>query len=1157
MLLKEPFKILPGYQCREIVQRGEIFDIYRAKRSSDGDTVLLKVLVSEQPPIEHVARLRHEFEIGRNLNAPQVMRPLALEQHNHRHGLVLENVKGCPITEVLGGQPMDLATFLKVAIGLSQALCVLHQHKIIHNRISARNVFVDLATTHVLLADLGMASRLSSEKRKVDVFDSADDAPSYMSPEQTGRINRDVDDRTDLYSLGVVFYEMLCGRPPFEEKEPIELIHAHIARTPAPLQERRPDIPEAVSQIVTKLLSKSVEDRYQTALRVKTHLQTCLSEFEQHGVVSIPTSGLSDVAERFRVPQKLYGRRREVAMLLSAFERASQSRSEVALISGPAGIGKSELINELSKSVAEVNGYFIAAKYVELQRNIPYSALIGAFSELVHQLLTESDTRKAYWKTRLDEALGANGRVITDVVHAVELITGPQPKLPELGPTESLNRFNMVWQQFTRAFASTDHPLLLFVDDLQWADAASLRLIQRLATDPRHGHLLLVSAYRDDEVGASHPLLTTFEGVESEGGNVTKIPLKALDADVLNLWVSDALNTDSQSAMPLAQLIFENTQGNPFFVIESLRTIDRHGLFELNPTLNTWEFDLEKVRRVLVPSDNVIDLFVHRIEDLSSSAKENIKGASCIGNTFDLTLLSEVRKTDLSQCGQDMLELIDMGLVQPVCDFDFSVLQLQSSLEPDRKVSLECRFLHDRVREAAYSLLTEEEKHKSHLRLGQLYRDRQGGTGELEDNTFAIVDHLNLAKTLVTGRHQTEELARFNFDAGHSAKSANAYDSARNYFSIGIELLSDRTWGEESALFSQLQLEMAECDYLTGRIDSAEERCDLLLRTASDDMDRLQVCRLKIILYTSRSRHEEALTIGVEGAKFLGMKLLESPGPAHMIKEFVRAKWALRGKKDKDLRSLPVMEDPLQLARMELLALLVAPAFQSNPVFAIVVALKMLNASLRYGQSAATPFSYMIYGVVNSAFGVNNLPAGDFASAYRFGRLALKLKDDLPHVQFGYHLHFLFATAINHWRQHVRSNIGHFESAYQGAMSAGDLVYADYSLVTLIVDGYFKGDTLDQVTRSCERYFDFYDRYKGVDRIATAQGQSALIHQQMVACLQGDTERSSSLTGGPVSEADLLQNIRDDSRCLLSRWQNYSLSIFLTTMTRFRQRFRR
>ena len=659
---------LPGYTITEVVQLGVKSIIYRAVRESDRASVIIKILNSEYPTIEEITRLRHEYKISSDLKLEGIVKPHSLEKYKNSLALILEDCGGQSLRHHLAGKNIKLQKFLPLAMQVAQTLGEVHQNQIIHKDIKPSNIIITPDFQQLKITDFSMATRLSREVHQNSNTTVLEGTLAYISPEQTGRMNRDLDYRTDLYSLGITFYEMLTGELPFNFTDPLELIHSHIAVTPVPPHQLNSEIPQIVSSIVMKLLAKNAEDRYQSAFGVKVDLENCLNQLQTTGKIENLIPGKLDKSGQFLIPQKLYGRTKEVADLMAAFERVSSGKTEMLLVSGYSGIGKTSVISEIHKPIVRQRGYFIAGKFDQFKRDIPYTAITQAFESLMQQLLTTSSDELANWKEKLLSKLGKNGEIIIDVVPSVELIIGSQPAVPQLGMTESQNRFNRLFKEFLNVFAQLEHPLVLFLDDLQWADSASLKLIQELVTDLDSRYFLLIGAYRDNEVNSSHPFVQTVEKIQQTNAAVHHIILPCLELSSVTELVRDTLGNETEKLKLLAELIFKKTGGNPFFITQLFSTIHSERLLAFDFTVGAWQWDIGEIEAAGIADYSVVELVARNLQQLPEETQQVLKLAACIGNRFSLENLAIVREKSGSETAADLWEALQAGLILPMSD---------------------------------------------------------------------------------------------------------------------------------------------------------------------------------------------------------------------------------------------------------------------------------------------------------------------------------------------------------------------------------------------------------------------------------------------------------------------------------------------------------
>jgi predicted ATPase len=681
---------------------------------------------------------------------------------------------------------------MSIAIQLVQALVSIHTQHIIHKDIKPDNIIINPKTGIVKVTDFSIASRLNKETPQLANPKQLEGTLAYMSPEQTGRMNRTLDYRSDFYSLGITFYEMLTGELPFQSDDPLELVYCHIAKQATEIEEFNPEVPGAISLIVRKLMAKNAEDRYQTAKGLLADLEACHEQLETIDKITDFIPGRLDVLSQLLIPQKLYGRESQVNSLLKAFERVSQGNRELILVSGYSGIGKSSVVNEVNKPITRAKGFFISGKFDQFQRNIPYASLIQAFSGLMRQLLTENFTQLEKWRSEISAAVGSNGQVIIDVIPEVELIIGKQPPAAQLSAAESQNRFNRVFSEFIRVFTKKEHPLVIFLDDLQWADSATLKLMQLLINDPNSQYLLLIGAYRDNEVSPTHPLIQTIEQITKNNKVVDNIVLRSLSLKDVTALVSDTFNTSIEKVQILADLLHNKTAGNPFFLTQLLIVLYQKKLFKFNFNNGAWDWNLEEIQAIGVTNLGIVELVASQIENLPKATQEILKLSACVGNQFSLNVLSIVSEKSPVNAASELYHALQAGLILPLTDAYRIplVFEQEDSIHSnfDAK-NVSYKFLHDRVQQAAYSLIPDAQKQSTHLKIGQLLRE-QTPPESLVDNILDIVNQLNFGLDLLIERSQKDELAELNLLAGKKAKQAAAYEAASKYLNVGLELLA-------------------------------------------------------------------------------------------------------------------------------------------------------------------------------------------------------------------------------------------------------------------------------------------------------------------------------------------------------------------------------
>ncbi|NJN66373.1 MAG: AAA family ATPase [Chloroflexaceae bacterium] len=1112
---------IPTCTISEAIRLGTTNVIYRGVRN--GSTVIVKALKSDYPTTRQVATLRHEYEILQALELPGVIRVLGLAEDGNRPVLLLEDFGGQALSEFIATRTIDLPTFLRVAIALAETLEGIHRQGILHKDLKPQNILFNPDTNQVKIADFGIASRLSQESQRVSDPHRLAGTLAYMSPEQTGRVNRVIDYRTDFYSLGVTFYEMLTGRLPFLATDSLELIHSHIARQPVPPHELTTTVPEAVSNIVMKLLAKMAEDRYQRAASLKADLQECLRQWETTGTILPFPPGQHDISETLHISQKLYGREEETRQLLTAFERVSQGSTELILLSGYAGAGKTMLVQEIQKPVVRQRGFFISGSFDQHTRGMPYTAIVQAFAELIRQLLTESDERIGEWRRHLLAALGTNGRVITDLIPDLELIIGPQPPVPEVGIAETQNRFQMTIQNFVGVLASPEHPLVLFLDDLQWADLASLKLLQLLTTDFATRYLLVIGAYRENEVPPDHPLMTVLSDLQHATVTIHHLVLGPLELAQVNQLLAASLCREPEQMNDLTDLVFKKTDGNPFFVNQFLKTIYQEGSLWFDAHHGQWSWDLERIQAATV-TENVVEFMARSLRKLSPPTQRVLQLAAGIGHQFDLRLLSVIAGQSPQETARNLWEAIQEGLVIPLND-DYRLLHTHHDHDSAPFLTngngqasdsyIAYRFLHDRIQQAAYTLLPSEQAPQVHLIIGRLLL-AQTSPAEREEKAFAIVNQLNIGRSLMTDPQERIELAHLNLLAGKKSRAASAYDAASTYLATGVELLSDAGWQHQYELMLALHHKCAVCEYLAGHVETAENLFDTILSHARSDTVRADVAVERMQIYANLGRYADALAVGLEGLHLFGITFPDGAEEQQsaMQEALGDIQRNLEGRTLQDLLEAPLLEDPEKRTILKLLVSLIVPSFNVRPGLYPLITFTMVNLSLHDGNAPESAFGYGLYGMYLSAM-------GDYQAAYTFGKLAFDLGTRVENTGLLNKIYNTFGAFIDVWKNHLSSSIAILKQAHLMGIELGDVVYAGFACGAVIHHELIAALPLPEVYEDIQKYLTFVRQTRN-----TAMETILTIFQQIILNLQGQTHDTASLTDDQFDEAQCLEHMQ-------------------------------
>ncbi|MBO0348125.1 AAA family ATPase [Phormidium pseudopriestleyi FRX01] len=1105
-----------GYELAEPMETGLNTIIYRGYNATDGTTAIFKVLASPAPTIEDLIKFRNEYEICKNLDIPGIVKPLALTDYQNSLALVLEDFGGQSLKKSMDEKPLTLAEFLHLGIQLTTSLGKLHQHQIVHKDIKPQNLILNPGTGEIKITDFSIAMRLSSETSwsQETVLEGT---LSYMSPEQTGRMNRAVDYRTDFYSLGVTFYEMLTGRLPFEAVDALELIYCHIAKVAVSPNQINPQIPQAVADIVMKLMAKTAEDRYQTSQGLLFDLETCLTQLEAKGTIEVFPVGERDRASQLLIPQKLYGREQEVETLMATFHRVAQGSREMMLVSGYSGIGKSALVAEVHKPIVGARGYFISGKYDQYKRNIPYAGLIQAFSELIDRLLTESPDRITFWQQQLTQALGSNGQAIVEVIPKVEAIIGPQPPIAELGPIESQNRFNRVFQQFLQIFCKKEHPLVIFLDDLQWADTASLHLIYQLINDLDNRYFLLIGAYRDNEVNAVHPLIQTLDSLQSMGATVNQIVLQPLEKVHVNELIADTLDEPDRSR-PLAELLYNKTQGNPFFLTQLLKTLWDEKLLSYEFSVGLWQWDIDRILAVGIADRNVVELMARNIQKLPESTQNILQLAACVGNTFTLEVLAIVSKNSPMATAAYLWSALESGLILPLSSgYKIPLLigdEGEQSFDPKTGVtlsdlletqSISYKFLHDRVQQAAYSLIQEEQKKETHLKIGKLLLHNIP-LEEREETIFALVNQLNYGCDLLETQAEKDELAQLNAIAGNKAKVSTAYEAALRYLKVGIGLLGENSWDSQYELTLSLYVSTLDAEYLNGNFEAAQTLAEMILDHAKAVLDRVKVYEIQMQIYAAQHHINQAIETGLAALNLMGISLT------------VASKERSQSLQLPDINSiaeLPEMTDPNELAVMRILMNLVAPALHSSQVeLCFQLVLTALERCLEKGHSAIAAFTYSWYATLLCG-------SGDIERGYYAAQISVKLLERFQAKTLKCQVYNMVFAFVQHWKQPVKVAVDALQEGLQSGLEVGDLEYASYCACKYCSYLFLSGESLETVARKQTPYIELLHKLKY--EIALYDGST---WRQLVANLQGLAPDQYRLVGDVFNEDLILPKLK-------------------------------
>ncbi|BAZ71152.1 serine/threonine protein kinase (plasmid) [Fischerella sp. NIES-4106] len=1101
--------ILPGYTITEKIYEDAKTIICRGINNLEKQPVIIKTLKSDYPIIEEIASLEQEYRLIKTIECQGIIKPYKLEKYQNSLALVLEDFAGQPLSSLLQYTQISVRDFLIIAIALTETLIQIHKLYIVHNNINTNNILIDPKNKEIKLTGFSNAITFTQEQQIISISNVPQSCLAYISPEQTGRMNRSLDYRTDFYSLGVTFYEILTGTVPFTSADPIELVHYHMAKQPVPPSKKR-QIPKAISNIVMKLLAKNAEDRYQSAAGLKFDLESCLLQLQSTGKIEHFPLGQRDRGNQLIIPQKLYGREREVQTLLDAFARVAQGTTEIMLVSGYSGVGKTSIVNEVHKPIVEAGGYFISGKFDQFKRNIPYFALIQAFEKLIRQLLTESEEKIAIWKEKLLNALAPNAQVIINVIPEVKLILGEQLEVPELGLSESQNRFNLVFQQFLNVFCQPEHPLVIFLDDLQWADVASLNLIQLLTTKDRNQYLFVLGAYRDNEVSPTHPLIQIIRKNKLKGTVINNINIKSLDYIYVSQLIAESLgkNVDTQKIKPFTQLIFNKTQGNPLFLIQLITSIYAEKLLVYQANIDRWHWNMEHIQAIGIIEHDIVELIAMNIFKLPPETQDVLKLAACLGNYFNLEVLAIINNKSNLSTAQKLLPALQSGLILSQSDSYKNPLVFAESEVQDLDVydvQADYKFLHDRVQQAAYSLILDSEKKSTHYQIGKLLL-KNNNLPDKEDKIFIIVNQLNFGIDLLNIQLEKDNLAKLNLIAGQKAKTATAYEAAINYLNLGLELLGTDGWNRQYDLTFAFYLEISEAQYLNTNFKQSAKLCNIAIKQVRTILEKVKLYEIRIRLALAQNQIQLAIEIGLQILEMLGVSLSQSPPQQLNLEE---------------LAKLPRMTDPYKLAAIKTLLLIHPPACFAESSFALPVLYTQIELSRQYGNSSPSIYAYADYAALISWL----VPDIDFA--YQFAQLAWLVLAQLEAKEFQSKISVVISITITHWKKHIRETIEPLFQAIKSGLEVGDIEFGCYAAHYYCLHLFFNANNLQHVQNNQKKYINLIQKNKQLHQLFLAK-----TFDNLVANLVDKSVQKKPVLGEFINEEETLLNLQKNNNLL-------------------------
>lgn len=1103
---------VPGYTISEVLHEGSASVVYRAFRDVDGLKVVLKSQSSALPTAREIAKIRHEHEVLSALRGPGVPVVHALESVGHRVVLVMEDA-GLPSLDRLLDARLDLALILRIVAAVARVLQSAHAQRIVHKDIKPHNLLTRLDPLSVHVIDWGNAARLSErcsgEIELVDPARSQEATLAYIAPEQTGLVDRAIDARTDLYLLGATFYQLLTGVLPFTDEDPRALLHSHLTRMPDPPHRVDERIPAQVSDIAMRLLAKSPEDRYATARGLERDLTECAEQWEARGEIAAFTLGRSDRSGDLHLPEKLYGRDADVATALSAFHRARGGATELLLVTGSGGVGKSALVREVCSAMKLEGARFAQAKFEQYRGATPYASLAMAFRELLRQTMAERGDAIERYKKELRAALGHGAGAWTTLLPELERVLGPQPPAPELDPVQAANLFHLFAQRFVSIFARAERPLVLFLDDLQWAEPASLQVLERLLTDPEGAHLLVIGAYRDHDADAIRLLTHSLDRIAAEGVPLSRIELGPLDRADVSRLIADALVTTPAHVEALGAEIHRKTRGTPFFVGQLLLSLVQRGLMAFDQERGAWTWDLPAIT-IGVVTDNVAEFMVERLRRLDRPAQELLQLGACLGADFEHDVLAELAGQSTAACAHGLWGALVEGFVIPLHD-DYRLLREAvdvpearadgGHVTSDLSAAVSYRFLHDRVQEAAYLLLEEEQRPRVHLRIARILlarRERHAG----EEDLFTIVEHLNAGRALLVERAERITAARLNLDAGHRAQASIAYDAALAYLRHGLDHLPDDARDTEYELDLALRVAHAEVTGLCGDVAAAEALLDALSGTLRSEMDWIKVRQLRMKVGYKTGNYAEIVRLGREILSTVGAPLPEANEDCEIALAAAREVVAreLSRRTAEEVAGAAQATDPRAVIALNTLLLIDAPAFGVHPPLSALISLRQVLSSLEHGPSDASSIGFMAYGMSMLR------TRGRCTEAERAIRIGGLLYERFPRPEY--------ATLMTRMRLFVASSISPFpeviswsEKYLESGLRYGDIDTIGFGTHMVFVARFLAEEDLGSLAARIAPLQKLLRRAKRARELRILD-----LLQQLVRCLKGETLHPCSLS---------------------------------------------
>jgi predicted ATPase/class 3 adenylate cyclase/tRNA A-37 threonylcarbamoyl transferase component Bud32 len=1058
---------LPGYRAGDVLYQGATHVVYRAVDEATQTDVIIKTMQTGAASVLRNSRLRSEYATSAKIDRRFVVPPIRLFEHRNVPVLVKEDVRGVPLDSLIPVGGMEFGTFLTIAVQLAEALDAVHSAGVMHKDIKPDNIIIDPTSLRTYITDLDIASELESEHASLTDLPELDGSLPYLSPEQTGRMNRSVDYRTDFYSLGVTFYEMLTATRPFLSRDPMELVHFHIARQPDPITSRRSDIPSTLERIVRKLMAKTAEERYQSAFGLLEDLRRCETEWRVHGI--IPTFELArhDSSDRLRIPQKLYGRAAEIRSLIEAFEHASTGEIRFATVSGYSGIGKTSLINEVQKPMAQRRGFYASGKFDQFQRNVPFSALLQALERLIRQILVGSDDLVTHIANNIRSAVGNEGRVLTDLLPILESLIGRQPAVEDLGGMDAQRRINDVMVRMIRAVATPAHPLVVVLDDVQWADSATLSVLEYAAS----AHLtsvFVILSYRDNEVSSGHPLLMTLASIRDAGASCHDLHLRPLDAAHLTAMLVDTLGRPGADVVELAALIQRKTDGNPFFVNQFLHALVDDGLLRFDKHGGTWTWELARIEEQRI-TENVVELLTDKLRKLAPETQHLLRVAAVIGAEFDLSLLGTVYG-DVRGMANALWEPVQEGMIVLQSAMTMSDILQASDQDLEEATDLLCQFHHDRIQQAAYAMCDEDERIRMHLAIARALRSRH--SADSDEDLFAMAMHFVNGAALLTEDEERWQIVNIELRAAQAALSSAAFTAARSFAATAMELLPATAWSRHATIARAVYLAHAEADYTCGDFAHLEHLSAVLMAHSETALERVAVHDLRKRAAFAELRIDDAKRESFAALRELGVNVPSSVTALHVTRELATTMFRMRGISPTDLASLPPMRSEHWFQAVRISVELSSILFTTDPNLFALLLLKQLAITVEHGNHQYSTSVYIGYGIVLA------LALKRVEQAYQIAKMALSLPAHYNAREVRSKTIYGFAILLQHRREPLDETYPLFLEAYSIGVESGAYEDAGMSSVGHVYHALYHGKDLAALEDQTLQYMEAAEQFK-------------------------------------------------------------------------------